>query len=142
MPEMLVHYHEHRCYGCTVTEWSLEQQTLLLGHFVRFRDTLSSFGALASSLAELMGAQCASCLDAVDSFVELATLFAASPCPPRSWLSRAPLEDLANSAKQFAQRQARHHELREALLQHYTARLFERDCADLHEALETTGAHA
>jgi len=55
MPEMLVHYHEHPWYGCTVTEWSLEQQTLLLGHFVRFRDTLSSFDALALSLAELMG---------------------------------------------------------------------------------------
>jgi very-short-patch-repair endonuclease len=141
MPEMLVHYHEHPWFGCALNEWSLEQQTHLLAHLQRFRATLASFDALASRLAELMGTRPASCLDALDEFVDLASLFAASPCPPRSWLLDAPLDELGESARQFAQRQARHRELRERLLQHYTARLFDQNCADLSDALNPRGPH-
>jgi hypothetical protein len=91
MPEMLVRYHEHPWHGCTLREWSLEHQTILLTHLNQFRTALLGFGQLATSLAGVIRAAPQLCLDKVEDFVELASLFASSPCPPEAWLVEAPL---------------------------------------------------
>src|SRR5437660_12524224 len=96
---------------------------------------------LAVRIGRAMETQPASCLDALDAFVELAALLASSPCPPRSWLEDAPLDEIGESAQAFAQRQEKYRRLKETLSQHYTARLFEQDCAALNEALNPTEPH-
>src|SRR5439155_16996110 len=48
---------------------------------------------------------------------------------------------IGESAQAFAQRQEKYRRLKETLSQHYTARLFEQDCAALNEALNPTEPH-
>lgn len=141
MPQMVIGYREHPWFGCTLAEWSLEQQELLRSQLQRFRESIASFDPVAARVSEAMGSPRASSLAGVDAFVELATVFAASPCPPRAWLEDAPLDEIRESAKLLALRQDTHTRLKQALLSHYAARLFDVDCSALDRALNPGVPH-
>jgi very-short-patch-repair endonuclease len=128
MPGMLLHYFDHPWFGCSISSWSMEAQAEMQAELELFVASIQAATPLASEMAAAMGVAEPNSIEALGSLLALAKLFSASPCPPRAWLGDASLDELRDDAAVLARQQARHHELKQKLIQNYSPKLFSLAC--------------
>jgi very-short-patch-repair endonuclease len=128
MPDMLLHYFEHPWFGCSINTWTMEAQGEMQAELELFVASIQFATPLAGEMASAMGVAEPNSIEALRRLLELSRLFSASPCPPRTWLGDASLDELRDDAAMLADQQARHHELKQKLLQNYSPKLFSLKC--------------
>ncbi len=119
LPSVLRGYARHPWRGCTLAEWSIDQQEQLRTRLGDLSALLRDTHRVACDVAAGMNAPAAECLADFDALLRLAQYFASSPCPPIEWFS-ADISALRLEAGALAEKQARYRQLRSDLLAAYT----------------------